>query len=387
MQGFFTPLCHVAPTQGAFSLLVRMSILHVALRLRSRTRMHFLLNPAPSSRPSTEHGQVLILFAAGLVAILGLVGMAIDVGQVVVTRTDLQKSADAGAFAAAQDLPSADDAQGTGTGYVLLNSAEDTGAEVTVSSTHGTNDTVTVRTERAVDYHFLRFVGLSGTTVSAQATVRVGSFVGGTGLLPFGFIASNENNSTLLQNPCYLGQENGVPTFKQNVSCQIKYGAGSSAGGDFGALALGGGGASTYESNIRDGTTGGYRVGQRVAAETGNMSGPTNHGAADRFAKSPPASCSTNDSDQIVVANSDGTTSIKPGCETHPRIGIIPVVDQIDNPNESTILGFSFVILEGVSGNGANQKVSVRFVEFVTEIPGGIYEGWGDGAQAIKLVE
>lgn len=342
---------------------------------------------SPWSASSNEQAQVLVLFAAGLVAMLGLLGLAIDIGQVVVARTDLQKAADAAAFAAAQDLPQAGLTETSGQSYVALNSGDTTTADVTVTSTFDTNDTVTVRTERKVDYYFFRLVGVEGTTVSAQATVRVGTYVGGAGLLPFGFIASNESSSTLLQNPCYLGQEDGIPEFKQNVSCQIKYGAGSSAGGDFGALALGGSGSNVYRDNIRDGSSDAFRIGQQIPAETGNMSGPTNQGAADRFAKAPPAACPTNVTSEIVTTNADGSTSIRPGCETHPRIGIIPVVDRIDNPNLSTVLGFSFVVLEGVSGSGSNQKVTVRFVEFVTEIPGGIYEGWGDGAHSLKLVE
>src|SRR5438046_9426396 len=52
-----------------------------------------------------ERGQALILFGAALVAICGFVGMSIDVGQLVFTRTDLQKIADASAMAGSQDLP------------------------------------------------------------------------------------------------------------------------------------------------------------------------------------------------------------------------------------------------------------------------------------------
>lgn len=337
--------------------------------------------------PSAETGQSLALFAVGLIGLLGLVGISVDVGHVVLTRTSLQKTADAAAFAAAQDLPNTGSALASGETYVTLDGMTGTTETITFGSTYGSNDTVTVRTERHVEYTFLKVLGLDGMDVSAKATVRVGTYVGGSGLLPWAFIASDANNSQLLQNPCYLGQVKGVPEFKQNVSCQIKYGAGSNSGGDFGALALGGSGASTYSANIENGSTAAYRIGQKVPAETGNMSGPTNSGADARFAKAPPASCPTNDINQIVNWNPDGTTSIRAGCETHPRIGIIPVVDQINNPSMSTILGFSFVVLESVTGNGNNQQVTVRFVEFVTEIPGGIYEGWGGGSNAIKLVE
>ncbi|MGK2966499.1 MAG: pilus assembly protein TadG-related protein [Tepidiformaceae bacterium] len=331
---------------------------------------------------------MLVLFALGTVAFIGLVGMAVDMGKIVTTRTSLQKAADAAAFAAAQDLPTAATASSTGEYYVELNSGSGTtSAVVTITSTFGSNDTVRVTARRHVDYSFLKVLGLDGMDVSASATARVGTYVGGSGLLPWAFIASNESNSKLLQNPCYLGETNGVPNFKQNVSCEIKYGAGSNEGGDFGALALGGSGATQYRNNIRDGSTDAFRIGQKVPAETGNMSGPTNQGAVDRFSKAPPSSCPTNNLSDLVTFNQDGTTSIKPGCETHPRIGIIPVVDRIDNPNMSTIVGFSFVLLESVNGSGNNQSVKVRFVEFVTEIPGGIYEGWGGGSTSLKLVE
>ena len=39
----------------------------------------------------SESGQALILFAIGIAAFIGLVGMAVDAGQLVVTRTDLQR--------------------------------------------------------------------------------------------------------------------------------------------------------------------------------------------------------------------------------------------------------------------------------------------------------
>ncbi|MEP6872631.1 MAG: Tad domain-containing protein, partial [Anaerolineaceae bacterium] len=48
---------------------------------------------------------MLILFAAGLVAFLGIVGLSVDVGQLLYTKTDLQKLADSSALAGAQDLP------------------------------------------------------------------------------------------------------------------------------------------------------------------------------------------------------------------------------------------------------------------------------------------
>ncbi len=187
-----------------------------------------------------ERGQALVLFAAGLAAFCGFVGMSIDVGHVMATRTDLQKSADAAAMAGSQDLPSTSTALSVANSYVSSNSTGGTtAASVVFSQTYAANDTIQVTTTRYVNYTFLKAIGMSGMSVNAKAKVRVGDYVGGAGLVPWGFIASNNNNSTLLQNPCYLGQVNGVPTFKQNQPCTIKQGAGSNAGGDFGALSLG----------------------------------------------------------------------------------------------------------------------------------------------------
>lgn len=335
-----------------------------------------------------ERGQALVLFAAGLAAFCGFVGMSIDVGHVMATRTDLQKSADAAAMAGSQDLPSTSTALPVANSYVSSNSTGGTtAASVVFSQTYAANDTIQVTTTRYVNYTFLKAIGMSGMSVNAKAKVRVGDYVGGAGLVPWGFIASNNNNSTLLQNPCYLGQVNGVPTFKQNQPCTIKQGAGSNAGGDFGALSLGGSGASTYRNNIANGSTGVYKKGDQVPSETGNMVGPTSQGVGDRFSRPAPAGCPGNARSDVLITNGDGSVTIRPGCEASPRVVIIPVVDKIQNPQMSTILGFSYMYLTGVIGNGGSQKVQGEFVKFVTELPKGVYQGFGGGARAATLVE
>lgn len=52
-----------------------------------------------------ERGQALPLFAAGLIAMVGLVALSVDVGRLVWARTQMQASVDAAALAAAQDMP------------------------------------------------------------------------------------------------------------------------------------------------------------------------------------------------------------------------------------------------------------------------------------------
>ncbi len=330
-----------------------------------------------------EAGQMLVLMVAGLAAFVAIVGLAVDVGQIVFTRTDLQKVADAAAFAGAQDLPSSSAATASANTYVGLNAAN-TSAAVVISSTTNANDTIEVTATRNVNYAFLRMVGLSGTTVSAKAKVRYGVYNGGNGIVPWGLVASD--NKDFLGNNCFNGFVGGVPTFKQNQKCVLKYGAGSNSGGDFGALALDGTGANNYRDDIAKGSSATFVKGQKVEAQTGNMVGPTGQGISDRLAIAPPSTCNTNDRDEILKTT-NGKTSIMPGCENHPRIIIIPVVDKIDNPNLSTILGFAFMFLHGEAGGGGHTSVETEFVTFVSDIPGGVYNGTGSGSTSVRLIE
>jgi Flp pilus assembly protein TadG len=57
----------------------------------------------PRSR-RTERGQVLVMFALGLVVLLGIAGIAIDLGRMMAERRHLQTAADAGALAGCQSL-------------------------------------------------------------------------------------------------------------------------------------------------------------------------------------------------------------------------------------------------------------------------------------------
>ena len=330
--------------------------------------------------------QACCSIAGGLALFLGLVGLAVDVGAVTYTKTDLQKMADAAAMAGGQDLPSTGPAYTSANEYVAKNGTGNPTIEI--SNTYSASDSIKVTISRQVNFRFLKFLGMSGATPSASATVRVGRYSGGTGIVPWGLVASNNNNSTLLQNACFTGMVNGLPTFKQNQSCILKYGAGSNAGGDFGALALDSTGGSTYRANIANGSHSPFKVGDKVEAQTGNMQGPTNQAIDDRFLRSAPSGCAGNARNDVLKNNTDGSVSIKPGCENSPRIVLIPVVDKINNPEKSTILGFAFMYVTAKLTNGGQSQVTGEFVQFVTEIPGGQYQGTnGQGALSVMLIK
>lgn len=132
------------------------------------TRLRQLVATLRSHGPKGERGQALILFTAGLVGFCGFVGMSIDVGHLVYTRTDLQKIADAAALAGAQDLPgSTTNATTSAQTYAGLN-----GTATTSIAFGNSNSTITVTATRHVDYTFLKALGLDGHDVSAKATAN-----------------------------------------------------------------------------------------------------------------------------------------------------------------------------------------------------------------------
>ena len=120
-----------------------------------------------------EYGQSLALLAGGLAVFLGLVGLSVDVGQLVHLRTDLQKTADAAAFAGAQDLPSADDAKAAANAYVTSNRSRGTVRDVQVGTTNETNDPTSVTAADETRFIFLGMLGMHSRTVNATAVVRI----------------------------------------------------------------------------------------------------------------------------------------------------------------------------------------------------------------------
>jgi hypothetical protein len=118
-----------------------------------------------------EDGQALVLFAAGLIAFLGLVGMSIDVGRLVWARTSIQAGVDASALAAAQSMPDVSDGVVKANEYWLSNSTfirnQGTNVHFSVTFPPG-NKALSVHADAQVDTWFLRLFGIDHWDVSAD---------------------------------------------------------------------------------------------------------------------------------------------------------------------------------------------------------------------------
>src|SRR6185312_14354208 len=122
-----------------------------------------------------EGGQALLLFAAGLVAFLGLVGMSVDVGRFVWARTSIQAGVDAAALAAAQSMPSTSDATAKAIDYYSKNNGSLKSADPNVDSKFEVtfppgNKALAVHASANIPTYFLRIFGLDHWTVSADGS-------------------------------------------------------------------------------------------------------------------------------------------------------------------------------------------------------------------------
>ncbi len=337
-----------------------------------------------------DSGQMMILFAAGMAAFLGLVGMSVDVGRIVYTKAELQKAADASVLAGAQDLPNAGPAATAAYTYVYTNVAAGSTWTTAISKQNVANDTITVTTSRALNHWFLKFVGLNSTTVTASAKAKLGFYNGGSGIVPWGLVANSSGTSAVSvnDNPCFNGFVGGVPTFKQNMSCTLKHGTGGHDKGDFGALQLDASGADAYREAISVGSTSYFKIGDYLASQTGNMVGPTKLGLNDRLALPKPVGCAGNAITDVLTTLYDGRVAIKKGCEDHPRIIVVPVIDQYSGSGSganSLILTFAFMFVESSGTSGGNATVTGQFITIITEMPNSTYTGTLNASTAVRL--
>ncbi len=198
----------------------------------------------------------MILSAVIFTSVLVMAGVVVDLGMAYVDNSELQKTADAAAFAASSLLPiqvSTTDglakqaqAEALAREYLAKN---DSGEAVFVGIDFGdsfTDDTdgelytsVRVSLQRPVQYLFGPIVGIDGTTLSRHAKVRIEAVIGGVGIAPLGI-------SKVRRDATPAGESVAI-TFDTHDEEVLN--------GNFGSLDLngGGGGASEFEDHYVNG--------------------------------------------------------------------------------------------------------------------------------------
>ena len=341
-----------------------------------------------------EQGQVLMLVAAIAPLLLGMTGMAIDIGGYAGHKRHLQNAADSIALAAAEDLCKVtcdDTTAATVNANTWATKNNINPSDVTLTFLGGsTAPAVRASVSATHNFAFMRIVGISSKGVSASAAASKVSFGGGAGIVPWSVLQST------------------IDATGYGVSMVMKYDATGANVGNFGAMRIDGPGASVYNSSVMYGSTdvacavtaancttgacpGIYPTtcaensptcdGPDCDPQTGNVIGPTRTGVDFRM-NNTSAACNTFAG---AFANYSGTYHLNQSCnpwadgpgkcvDNNPgtlcsrRVIIIPVVDSFHNGNSQpeTIQRFALVYLEGYDAGkctGNNCEIKGEFVQ------------------------
>jgi Flp pilus assembly protein TadG len=198
-----------------------------------------------------KRGQIVVLLAMCLPALLGALALVADVGVLYFNWQLLQAAADAGAVAGASYLPSYP-ALAISTANEFAEHNGIAPGEILSTTVIANNTELNLQVRRAVPYSFATLIGLTTGIISAQATAQIQTVGMATGVTPIGVDYQTQYSS---------GQ---VVTLTEN---QV-------GPGDWGPLALGGTGASNLAQNIEYGYAGTVSLGDQIFTEPGISAGP-----------------------------------------------------------------------------------------------------------------
>lgn len=301
----------------------------------------------------SEKGVVMVIAALLLVTLLVITALVVDVGQLYTAQARLQTAADAAALAGANTLfTTKSTAQATADAKTYVSSnLSDAYNYSDVSDIP--NGTFTVNLNQNVKFYFAPVIGISESTVRASATATASTVVATNNVVPWG----------VEQQVFVYGQE-----------YQLKYGAGDkpAQGGNYGALALGGNGASRYRDNIKFGYTGQIHIDDTLTTEPGNMAGPTDQGVTYRKS--------------LCTHGCSFSTQIEANC---PRVVVTPVIDKIPDGGRGTtkVVGFAAFFLEGDQDSASKGQKDVigRFLRWAA--PGETGTGSDFGLVSVRLIK
>jgi len=293
-----------------------------------------------------QKGNIMVMTAIALSAIIGMSALVIDVGSVMIEKHRLLNAVDAAALAGGQELPMYPDAarnlaieyaesNGAVPGRILVDIDEDScGIRVTADQT--------------VNYRFAGIFGLSSKDVSQSVYVKLGT-AGSVydGLRPFA-VEWNE--------------------FSYGESVTLKEGAGDGDTGNYGAVALGLRGADSFKDNVKFGYSGKISVGDLIDTEPGNMSGPTVDGI------------------NYILGNDNCT--FESFTKDSIRLWTIPVVDSFDalGRDQIEVSGFAVFFVEDTRTEDGAAVVVGRFMKYVAS--GDIDDSVNNyGAYGLRLMQ
>jgi hypothetical protein len=267
-------------------------------------------------RSHHENGQAVIVFVVFLTVLLCFVAVLIDGGMYYVERRDMQGTADAAALAAVRELPTSVALASTqASEYVESRNAAADGTLQSITFSDA-NRQVRVTVGKTGTQNFGALLGLDAPDIAASATARVQMMGARPGMLPLAFMRDSftigENEEIKWDDPG--GGNRGAIAPEMQPTC-----ADASGANDFRDLIKGEqyGGVDACATPIAE----------TIDTEPGQMAGATRQGFDARLAGNQQT---FNDVFQI-----DPVTGFHTIEDTDsPRIGIVPIIENIDGSND-----------------------------------------------------
>lgn len=351
-----------------------------------------------------ERGQVIMIAAVLFPVVLGMAGMAVDVGSYASERRTLQNAADSIALAAAQELPDQSAATAAGQQWATRNNIPL--SELSLQYSGGASTTPKVRAVITSNHEFtfMRALGIESHSVAGKAAAVKVSFGGSSGVVPWTITEDTQLAAA-------LGQQ-----------VVMKYDADGGNLGNFGAIRIDGPGANTYGESVKFGSNsyacavtapnctvgacpGVYPStcaetapecdGPECTPETGNVIGKTRTGVDFRMNNTMPE-CDTFAEAFTAPDPVTGVSNLNPDCNPwldgpgkctsatdscSRRVIIIPVIDSFGNgaSDPGTIQRFALLFLEGYdfgkcSGNQCEIKGRFVRADINTNALSGVYD-------------
>lgn len=148
-----------------------------------------------------ENAQVLPIVALLVVALIGMLGLAIDMGRLFVARTELSRAVDAAALAGVLELPDVPAAEDRARAYLVDNESDAT-ATFPVPDSDGQ---LRVTGSRDVDMLFMSIFGFGEINVDVTAAA-------GFGAVPLDVVMGIDSSYSMGASPCNSSQNNtGCP--------------------------------------------------------------------------------------------------------------------------------------------------------------------------------
>jgi len=258
-------------------------------------------------------------------------GLAIDIGAILVARSQLQAAADAAALAGARALINGQQAAiASATQVFDRNKVQNRPLALAGGEVSFPADTqVEIRVTRPVQLYFLQIIRVNSVEVTARAVAGYGSARKVVGLKPWAVpdLHWSPGDQVVLKS----GTTGDPPSWRYPV-CFPPINKGSPVTG-----------AAAYEDAIVNGSSTAVEIGDELLVDTGDMVGPTRQGVDQILALDPDAWLSENG-----IQNSR-----YPG-DSSPRICKIALIDPNSLPGAGrgsvTVVRFGVFFIEGMQG-------------------------------------